>query len=123
MQNTKRYLEKIKKTAVVYCRTYSRERKTYNLVEQEKLVTDFASQNGYNILKIFLETDHSGKNFERPQLRAMLKYLDEHPWKIKFLLLSDMDRLCCNPFGLKRIRRFLRLSGVKVVSVLRSMLK
>ncbi len=120
MEASKRFL----RTAVIYCRVYSWEhKKSYSLEEQEKIAMDFASQNGYRVLKVFLETEQSGKNFERPQLQAMLKYLDEHPWRVKFLLLSDMDRLCCSPSGLKRIRRFLRLSGVKVISVLQSLLK
>lgn len=120
MNNSKKFL----RTAIVYCRVYSRERtKTYSLVEQEKLVTDFAQQNGYRILKVFSENECSGKNFERPQLRALLKYLDENPWRVKFLIMSDIDRLCSTPYGLKKIRRFLKLSGVKVISVLRSMLK
>ncbi|MFH1365985.1 MAG: recombinase family protein [Patescibacteria group bacterium] len=120
MNNSKRFL----RTAIVYCRVSSQERKkSYSLEEQEKLAMDFASQNGYRILKVFLEKDQSGKDFERPEFLAMLKYLEVHEWQVKFLILTDLDRLSCDLSGLKRIRRFLRLSGVKVISVLRSMLK
>ena len=125
MKNTKKYLEKVKITAVIYCRVYQNESKNPEdlLGKQEKALNDFASKNGYVVQKTFLETSQSGDSFDRPQLLKLIEYIKANKWKIKFLIVLDGGRLARNPFALKKLKIFLRLNGVKVVSVVNRMLK
>ena len=120
MRNSKIYL----RTGIVYVRVYSKESlNTYGLDEQEKAVTDFASKEGYRILEVFREDNLSAKTFNRPTFGKMMAYLKQHRWQVKFILVTDFTRLSTNPEELKRLRMFLRSEGIKVISVVQSMLR
>jgi DNA invertase Pin-like site-specific DNA recombinase len=120
MKNSQIYL----RTALVYVRAYSKESlNIYGLAEQEKAITDFALKQGYRILEIFREQNLSARTFNRPAFRELMEYLKSHRWKVKFILVSDFTRLSTNKEELKRLRSFLRLEGIKVISVVGSMLR
>lgn len=120
MNNSKMFL----RTAIVYVRAFNRESiNVYNMEEQEKAITEFASTNGYRILGVFKEENVSARSFDRPQFLKMIEYIKSNRWKVKYLIVSDLERLSTNQDGLRRLRRFLRLNGIKVISVIHSMLK
>src|SRR3989338_463693 len=98
MNNTKRYLEKMKMTAVVYCRVYSTESKSHQILlgKQKKAILDFALRYHYEVLNVFLESQ-SGNSLGRLQFQEMLQYIEKNPWKVKFLIVLDEGRLSCNP--------------------------
>lgn len=125
MKNSEKYLEKIKMTAMVYCRVYSKESKNPQILleKQKKAILDFASKHGYSVLNVFLETSQSGNSFGGLEFQEMLKYFEANPWRVKFLIVLDEGRLSCSPAELKRFKIFLRLSGIKVVSVVSRMLR
>jgi len=120
MKNSKIYL----RTAIVYVRSFKKESiNIHNLEEQEKAITDFASDNGYRIIKVFREENISAKTFERPAFKEMMEYIKSNKWKVKFLIVIDVQRLSTNPAGMARLRRFLKLNGIKLISIVHSMLK
>ena len=112
------------KVAIVYLRTSKRERKNlYSLDEQEKAISDYASENGYSIVKVFREENASAKTFDRPAFREMVRYIKANKWRVKFILVTDLWRLSTDRDELERFRRFSRLNGIKVVSIIQLMLK
>lgn len=120
MKHSKRFL----RTAVVYVRDYSKESKNiYGATEQENTIRSYASENGYRILEIFKEEEKSGKTFERPQFQAMMEYIRTNKWKVKFLIVSDIQRLSTNPAELGKLKYFLKGNGVELISIVQSMLK
>jgi len=115
---------KFLRTAIIYLRSYSREKlNLYSLEEQEKVIRDYASQNGYRILKIFREDNVSAKTFNRPAFLEMLGYIKLNPWKIKFVIVMDMSRLSTDPSGSQRLIQFFRKNGIKMISLTQWMLK
>ena len=120
MKNSKMFL----RTAIIYVRSFKKESiNIHNLNEQEKAITDFASDNGYRILKVFKEENKSAKTFARPQFQEMLEYIKSNKWKVKFLIVSDITRLSRGVAGFYALKRFLRLNGIKLISIVESMLK
>jgi|GEM_PF-2152542 len=120
MENSKKFI----RTAIVYVRAYSKETlNIYDLSEQEKVASDYASKNGYSILKVFREENVSAKNFDRPALKEMLAYIEANKWKVKFLIVTDRTRLSTNSVGLGKLGWFLKTKGIKVISIVQSMLK
>lgn len=120
MNASKRFL----RTVIIYIRVYFKEKlNKYSLDSQEKACLDYALENGYRVLKVFKEENISAKSFNRPQFQAMIDYIKSNKWKIKFLIVSDVQRLSTDSAGLQRLRHFLRLNGIKLISISQSMLK
>src|SRR3989338_5643317 len=120
MENSKRFL----RTAIVYIRVYNKESKNmYNLNEQEKACVNYALENGYSVLKVFREENISARSFDRPQFREMIEYIKSNKWKMKFLIVSDLERLSTNQVGLWKMKQFLRSNGIRLISIVHSMLK
>lgn len=120
MKNSKKFLQ----TAIVYVRSFRKESiNIHNLDEQEKAITEFASENGYRILKVFREENESAKSFDRPQFQKMMEYIKSNKWKVKFLIVSDISRLSRDTSGFYTLKRFLRLNGIKLISIVESMLR
>ncbi|HEY4513057.1 MAG TPA: recombinase family protein [Candidatus Paceibacterota bacterium] len=109
--------EFIKKGAVGYIRCHAKETKnSYGVVEQEKAIRSYVSENEYRLLEIFTDKNKSGKTFERSGLQALLKYIEGNN-RVKFLIVSDVSRLSTNTDGLKSLKRFLKDSWVKLISL------
>jgi len=119
MQNSKNYL----KTAIVYIRSFNKEQK--NLIspeEQEKATTDFASKEGYRIVRVFRDVNVTGKSFNRPQLHALIQYIEANPGKVKFLIVIDITRLSTTASGKAKIRGFFWKNRIRVISILKVLL-
>lgn len=120
MKNSKKFI----RTAIVYIRNSMKEKKNiYSLDEQEKAISDFASEWGYRILEVFREENASGKTFDRSAFREMVRYIKANRWKIKFLIVTDLWRLSTDRNELERFKRFSRSNGIEVVSIIQLMLK
>lgn len=116
--------EKFLRTAVVYVRDYKRESANiYGLAEQEKAIVHYADENGFRILRVFREENISAKSFNRPQFSEMTEYIKSNKWRVKFLIVSDLNRLSTDPAGLRRFEHFLKENGIKLISIVRSMLR
>lgn len=112
------------KNAVVYVRVFNRESiNTYSLNEQEAAITKYATENGYNILKVFREKNTPAKTFNRPVFTEMMNYINLNKWQVKFLFVSDLPRLSTDPEGLNRLRRYLKTNGIKLISIVQSLFK
>lgn len=120
MQNSKTYFM----TAIIYVRTYKRESNNlYSLDEQENAIANYAHEKGFRIVKVFREDNVSAKTFERPAFKEMIEYIKSNKWKIKFLIVLDVGRLTTQQGGLQRMRKYMGSQGIKIISILQTLLK
>ena len=94
-----------------------------SMEEQEKMIKKYSSKQGYKIIKIFKEDGMYGANFNRPAFQEMLDYIQTSKEKVKFLFVLDLSRLARSTAELFRLKGFLGKKGVKLISVVDSMLK
>lgn len=117
MENSKIFT----RTAVGYVRHHTKEKKNiYGVEDQKNAIRNYACENGHRILDVFVDENKLGKNYERDGLQALLKYIEVNPWKVKYLIVSDITRLSTNQVELNSIKRFLRDRGVKLISLVNS---
>ena len=120
MENSKRFL----KTVIIYIRVSSKETlNSHNLETQEKACINYALEKGYRVLKVFREQTGSGKSFNRPELQVMIEYCKSNRGKIKFLMVSNINRLSTDKSGLGRLRFFFKRNGITLISIADSMIK
>jgi DNA invertase Pin-like site-specific DNA recombinase len=110
---------KNQQTAFVYLRAYKKEKKNlFSIQDQENAISKFVLANGYTVIETFRDENSSGGNFNRHGFQRMLKCIRANPWRIKFIIVLDTSRLSLNTGAFKDFRRkFLKIHGVRVVSL------
>ena len=103
-------------TAIGYVRSNYEELNT-SVAEQEKIIRNYAEENGDKILEVFVDKGKSRKTFSRKGLQAMLKYIEINFLKVKLLIVSDITMLSRNTDEFKSIKDFLKSKGVKLISL------
>lgn len=80
--------------AIIYTRVSTEEqaRHGFSLTKQELECKNFATRNGYEILKIFKEEDVSAKTTNRPQLQNLIRYCIENKKSIDSIIVWRFDR-------------------------------
>lgn len=80
--------------ALIYCRVSSQRQvdEGHGNDSQEKRCRDYAANKGYLIEKVFLENGISGSLFERPAIKELFKYIDEHPHENYVVIFDDLSR-------------------------------
>lgn len=83
-----------KQKALIYCRVSSEKqvRNGDGNGSQEQRCRTYANSNGYQVVKVFPEEGVSGALFERPAMRALIKYLDAHPFEKYVVIFDDLSR-------------------------------
>ena len=84
----------MKTKCLIYCRVSSERqvKEGHGLDTQEKRCRDYAHEKGYIIEKIFREEGLKGELFDRPQMKELIKYLDEHPDHQYVVIFDDLKR-------------------------------
>ncbi len=90
-------MSKDKIRAVLYARVSSKdqEREGYSIPAQIKLLTQYAEQHGFEIVRIFEETE-TAKATGRPTFAEMLAYLKNPKNNCRVILVEKTDRLYRN---------------------------
>lgn len=84
----------LKKKCILYVRVSTEEQiKGYSLDAQEEQNTEFANQQGYEVVKIFREEGLSAKNLKRPVLQQMMKWGYEHSHEFDAVIFWKWDRI------------------------------
>ena len=105
------------KTAVVYTRVSTEEqaKQDLSLPYQENRCKEYASREGFVVLKAFEEYGRSGTNMKRPELLAMLNFCVEN--KVNAVIIHKIDRLARNNQDFWTIFNLLKDNGIKLRSV------
>lgn len=62
-----------------------------SIVNQKKMLEDYAKSNGYNNLMHFTDDGYSGGNFDRPGWKQLLRLIEEG--KVATVIVKDMSRV------------------------------
>ena len=88
----------MKQKAIIYTRvsTTDQANSGYSLAHQKEACTQFAKQNGYEVIRVFEERGESAKTTDRTELKAMLNYCSLNYKDIDALIVWKSDRLSRN---------------------------
>lgn len=80
--------------ALIYCRVSSAKQvqEGHGLESQEHRCREFARHNSLSVESVFQDGDISGSLFERPAMRQLLKYLDQHKGESYIVIFDDLKR-------------------------------
>lgn len=105
------------KKAVVYLRVSSKEQMEGSSIEtQERICTDYALRNEYEIDRIFTEKGESAKTADRTQLKALLDYVSKYSKNLEAAIIYKIDRLARNTLDHAQLKLFFNKFGIKLVS-------
>lgn len=80
--------------AIIYCRVSSERQvnEGSGLRSQEKRCRDYANEKNYLIIKVFPDEGVSGGLFERPAMKNLISFLDNHPGEKYVIIFDDLSR-------------------------------
>jgi len=105
------------KKAVLYLRVSSKEQLEGSSIEtQEKICTDYALKNNFEIDKIFIEKGESAKTADRTELKAMLDYVGKNSKNLEAVIIYKVDRLARNTLDHAQVKLFFNRFSVKLIS-------
>lgn len=87
----------------------------YSLDTQTEMIKKYAKSNNMSLVKCFREEGYSGRNTNRPQYQAMMKYIREN--EIKVIIVHKLDRLHRDEFNAMSDIKFFRANGIKLITV------
>lgn len=107
------------KKAILYTRVSSKEQvnEGNSLASQERRGYEYAKQNGFEIVKHFVEEGESAKTVARTTLKAMMTYVAENHDKIDALLIYKLDRLSRDTVDYFTLKQYFMKHGISVVSM------
>lgn len=84
--------------AIIYCRVSTKEQveSGFSLDAQEISCREFASKNGYEVIKVFIEKGESAKTQDRTELQKLVKYAVENNKQLSAIIIWKYDRLARN---------------------------
>ncbi|HSW88010.1 MAG TPA: recombinase family protein [Candidatus Saccharimonadales bacterium] len=80
--------------ALIYCRVSSQRQvnEGHGNDTQEKRCIDLANSKNYPVAKTFPDNGISGGLFDRPAMKALLQYIDDHPHEEYVVIFDDLAR-------------------------------
>jgi site-specific DNA recombinase len=113
--------------AVVYSRVSSEgqiRRNEQNLPTQLRICTDWCDQNRVPVLMVFTDAGQSAwsEKQNRPQLAAMLAYLNQNKGKVSHIVVSELSRLARRMATQSDLDARFKSLGVRFVSVAEQMI-
>jgi site-specific DNA recombinase len=109
-------------TAVLYLRVSTREQATrggeaegFSIPAQREACFRRAEQLGVVVVEEFIDAGESARSTRRPNLHAMLSYIEEHA--VQFVIVHKLDRLARNRADDVAINLAIQRAGTTLVSV------
>ncbi|MFT8312740.1 MAG: recombinase family protein [Clostridium sp.] len=105
-----------KRRAYGYVRLSNDGDKNQNsLQNQKRILTDYAENNGYNLIKIFEDNNVSGTNFNRKGIEELIKEVENG--EVDIVLTKDLSRIGRNKVYSSIFLEYLRRLNVRVISI------
>ena len=101
--------------AVIYARFSSHAQNEQSIEGQLKACCDYAEQQGYKVLKEYVDRALSGKNDNRPEFQRMIDDSSKHHFEV--VLVYQLDRFSRNRYDSAVNKHKLKKNGVRVISV------
>lgn len=106
-----------KKRAVIYCRVSSdRQVENYSLETQEKICSEYAERNNFEVVEKFIEEGESAKTADRTKLQELLKHCYNKSNNIQIVIFHKIDRFARDRFDYDTVCYGLRAKGITIHS-------
>lgn len=103
--------------AILYCRVSTDDQVNgYSLDLQEETLRAHCERNNIEVISVYRE-DFSGKNFDRPELNKLKKYIKERKGEVNQLLIAKWDRFGRNLMEALQMIHDLQELGVQPISI------
>ena len=104
--------------AVIYTRvsTDAQAEKGFSLRDQEEKIRTYCKLNNIEVLKHFQE-DYSAKNFNRPEWKLLMKFLQKHKTEIDEFIFLKWDRFSRNLLEALVVSDSIKKLGIKVTCI------
>lgn len=104
--------------SVIYCRVSTKEQaeKGYSLEAQERACKKFASDNGYEVDKVFIEKGESAKTQDRTELQKLIRHCVENKKFLSSVIIWKFDRLARNLSDQTELLKCFGELGIRVLS-------
>lgn len=113
----------LKKPAFGYCRVSSEEQKgNYSIPQQKKAISEYADNNGYKIVRFFIDDGVSATADNRPDFLQMVDECEEGHKKIVAIIVYHTDRFARNELDHALYKRTLSKAGVELISIMQLMI-
>jgi len=83
-------------SAVGYIRISKKDQSVHSIAYQEKNIRDYCEFNSVKLSSIFVDDGASSYTFDRPDYKALERFLHDHKGNVKFLVVLDHDRFSRN---------------------------
>jgi site-specific DNA recombinase len=84
--------------AVLYIRVSTDEQAIghLNLENQEKRCREYCLREGWQVVKVFIDSGESARTLDRPEFQRMLAYCRTHRREVQFVVVQDLSRFARN---------------------------
>ena len=82
-----------KKITALYCRLSQedeRQGESLSIENQKRILTSYVTEQGWNIVDIYVDDGYTGTNFNRPDFKRMME--DVEAGYVKTIIVKDMSR-------------------------------
>lgn len=105
------------KKVVLYVRVSSKEQLEGSSLEvQEKICSDYALRNDYEIEKVFVEKGESAKTTDRTELKLLLEYVAKNYKNLYGIIVYKVDRLARVALDYATLKVFFNKYGLRLLS-------
>ena len=107
------------KRVALYARFSSDNQRTESIDAQIRAMTAYCEQNGYTIVKTYVDEAKSATTDRRPSFQQMIKDSSNHEFDL--LVVHKLDRFARNMYDSAVYKRELKKNGVSIYSVLENL--
>ena len=102
----------------IYVRVSTDEQRDngYSIDSQLRMIKEYCEKNGYDIVDVYNDAGHSGKDLMRPEMQRLLKDIKSH--KIEKLVAIKVDRLTRNNYDGFWLLNYCEQNDVKIELIL-----
>ena len=87
-----------------------------SITNQKSLLTQYVSENGFNLIDIYVDDGYTGTNFERPDFKRMIEDIERG--RINTVITKDMSRLGRDYIGTGNlIEKWFPEHGIRYIAV------
>ena len=111
-----RSMEEKRVPAVGYCRFSSDHQREESIDAQQRIISDFAEKNHFEILEWYCDKAYSGRSDQRPEFQRLLSDISDNDCKFKAVIVHKMDRFSRNAADTIKYKDLLQDYGINLVS-------
>src|SRR3546814_16043439 len=78
--------------AIGYIRISQKDQSNYSLEYQKKSIADYCKRNEVELVSSFVDDGESSYTFDRPDYKALEKFIRRNQKQVKYLIILDPDR-------------------------------